>query len=478
MYDIVIIGAGVIGCAIAYELAKYQLDVLVLEKESDVCSGTSKANSGIVHAGYDAKPATLKAKFNVDGAKRIPILSELLAFDYKNCGSLVLNFSEEGKETIQKLYEQGIQNGVEGLKILSKEEVLSMEPNVSDHVVSALYAPSAGIVCPFGMTIAFAENAADNGVKFIFDTPVETIEKKENGFLINGIYASKMIINAAGVKADFIHSLLEEPRFKIQARKGEYILLDHSASHLCSHTLFQLPSEYGKGVLITQTVHENLLVGPTAQDIDDKEGIDTTTDGLEQIQEKAKITIKDIPFSQTITSFAGLRARGNTGDFVIEESMDNWIDVACIESPGLTSAPSIASYVKEIVVDHFDPSLKEPYIARRKGFVNTKTLSDSQWNDLIQKDPRYGKIVCRCESISEGQIVDACSRSILARSVDGIKRRVRAGMGRCQGGFCLPKVMEILVKQYGLDWKDVHKSNPESGYIIQKIKEGMKDDGA
>lgn len=471
--DVLIIGAGVSGSAIARELAKTKADVLVMEKESDVCSQTSKANSGIVHAGYDAKPNTLKAKLNVKGNAMMKKLSEELSFDYAQIGSLVLCFEEEGRKTIRALFDQGQANGVVGLEIWEKEQILAHEPNVNCDVVCALYAPSAGIVCPFGLNIALAENAADNGVCFHFDEPVASIRKTEDGWLVNGAYETKYIVNAAGVYADQVHQLVFKDSFTITPRKGQYFLLDHEAKDLTSTVLFQLPTKLGKGVLVTPTVHENILIGPTAEDIENKEDTTTSQDGLEQIRRKAFRTLSDIPYDHVITSFSGLRAVSDRNDFIIERCGKGWIDVAGIASPGLTSAPAIGEMVAQMIVEDLSLKPDPDYLPFRQGFSSCRKLSPEQWNALIEKDPAYGVIVCRCETITEGEIKEACSRSIPATSVDGIKRRVRPGMGKCQGGFCLPKVMDILQKANRVSADQIRKANPGSEYIVAENKEGI-----
>ena len=472
-YDVIIIGAGVSGCAVARELAKTDLRIMVLEKEEDVCEGTSKANSGIVHAGYDAMPGTLKAKLNVRGNEMMARLSEELAFDFIRNGSLVLCFDERGRKQIEELYERGKANKVPDLEIWERERILEEEPNVNEEVVCALHAPTAGIVCPFGMNIALAENAADNGVQFVFNERAEHFERTQNGWKINGKYDSEIVINAAGVYAGHVHDAVSKEKIEIRPRKGEYFLLDHEAKGLASHTLFQLPGPYGKGVLIAPTVHENILVGPTADFTDNFEETNTTMPGLERIRSLAANTIRNIPYHSVITSFAGLRAVGNTKDFIIQESVPGWIDVAAIESPGLTSAPAIGEMVAEMVRKRLHPEKKVDFVSKRKGFVNVKKLSKEEWDELIEKDKAYGKIVCRCEMVTEGQVRDACNRSVPASSTDGIKRRVRAGMGRCQGGFCLPRVMEIVAECTDGSMEKVQKAGAESVYITGKNKEDL-----
>ncbi len=473
-YDVLIIGGGVTGTAIAYELAKTDLNVALIEKEEDVCEGTTKANSAIVHAGFDAKPGTLKAKLNVEGAKLMPELAKLLDFDYKNNGALVLCFDEEHRPGVVELYERGLANGVEGLQILEKEQVKALEPNVSDEVVCALYAPTSSIVCPFGLTYAFAENAADNGVQFIFNEPVETIEKIDGGWKVNGKYTTKTIVNAAGVYADGIHNDVCPEKIQIIPRRGEYTLLDRSTGNLCSHTLFQLPTKAGKGVLITPTVHGNIMIGPNAQEVENKENTNTTPEGQAEIRQKALKTIPNIPFNKTIRTFSGLRATPANGDFVIAESADGFFDAAGIESPGLSSAPAIGKMVSGMIEEKLKPGKRENYKADRKGFVNVKKLSKEEWEKLIEKDPDYGTIVCRCETVTAGSIKDALTRSVPAVSLDGIKRRTRAGMGRCQSGFCAPRSMAIMSEVMNIPMEEIRLSNQKSKLITGKVKEDLK----
>lgn len=468
-YDVVIIGAGVTGCAIARELSRYDLKICVVEKEEDVCSGTSKANSGIVHAGFDAVPGKLKAKFNIEGSRMMPQLAKELDFDYKQNGSFVLCFHEEEKEALHELYERGLKNGVEDLKLLTGDEAREMEPNVTDEVVAALYAPTGGIVCPFGLTIALAENACENGVEFRFLTKIENIEKQECGYELkteNGSIQATAVINAAGVYADAFHNMVSEEKIHIIARKGEYCLMDKEAGNHVSHTIFQLPGKYGKGILVSPTVHGNLLTGPTAVDLeeDEKDLTATTAEGLAEVIEKSAISVKNIPVRQVITSFCGLRAHEEKNDFIIGEAKDApmFFDAAGIESPGLTSAPAIGAYMAALVGERLNADKKEMWNGTRKGIVRPAELSLKERAELIQKNPAYGNIICRCEGISEGEIVDALTRTLGASSLDGVKRRVRQGMGRCQAGFCTPKTMEILAREKGISIEKVCKNAPGS----------------
>lgn len=473
-YDVIIIGAGVTGTAIARELSCYEGRIGVLEREEDVCCGTSKANSAIIHAGYDAEPGTLKAKLNVRGNQLVGELAEKLDFPFKRNGSLVLCLDEKDYPNLQKLYEKGMKNGVKDLQILNREEVLKKEPNVSDHVFAALYAPTGGIVCPFNMTIAFAENACENGVEFHFNTEVKKISRETETWKIEtskGIFEADCIVNAAGVYADAFHNMVSEKKIHITPRKGEYCLLDKTAGTHVSHTVFALPGKFGKGVLVTPTVHGNLLIGPTATDIDNKEGVNTTRGGLAEVLEKSANSVKNILTRQIITSFAGLRAHEDGDDFIIGETEKDFIDCAGIESPGLSSAPAIGEMVADIFKKKYDLKEKENFISTRKGIADLNTMTLEERNEYIRKNPAYGNIICRCEMVSEGEIIDAIKRPVGARSLDGVKRRTRAGMGRCQAGFCSPRTMEILARELKVPVETITKSGGGS-----KIIEGVNKD--
>lgn len=477
-YDVTIIGGGVTGSAVARELSRYDLKTCLLEKEEDVCSGTSKANSAIVHAGHDAVPGTWKARFNVEGNRMMDQLSRDLDFDFDRNGSLILCFDKEELPALQALYEKGVENGVPELRIITGDEARAMEPNLSDEVVAALYAPTGGIVCPFGLTIALAENACDNGVEFWLRTEVNKIERTDDGYLLDtsaGPIRTRYVVNAAGVYADVFHNMVSENKIHITARKGEYLLLDKEAGHHVSRTIFQLPGKYGKGILVTPTIHGNLLTGPTAADIDDKECTATTAEGLADVVEKAAVSVKNVPFRQVITSFSGLRAHEDNDDFVIGEPEDapGFFDAAGIESPGLTSAPAIGLYIAELIAGKAGAAKKADFTETRKGFVHANKLSLEERAALIRENPAYGTIICRCEEISEGEILDAIHRTLGAVSLDGIKRRVRAGMGRCQAGFCTPKTMEILARETGKTMEEICKNAPDSRMLTGR-KQGVE----
>ena len=477
-YDAVIIGAGVSGAAIARELAKYEARVCVLERCEDVCCGTSKANSAIVHAGYDARPGTLMARLDVEGSYMIPQLARDLDFLYRNNGSLVLCMHEEDLPLLQELYERGRRNGVSALRMVTREEILAMEPHVREDVVAGMEAATGGIVCPFGMNIAFAENAAENGVEFRFDTTVTGFTHTREGWTVHtnqGDVEARTVINAAGVYADVLHNMVSTHKLHITPRRGDYYLLDKTTGGYAHHTLFQLPGKYGKGVLVAPTVHGNTIVGPTAIDIDDRDGVNTTAEGLEQVMQKAANIVKDAPLRQVITSFAGLRAHEDGHEFVIGEAegAPGFFDCAGIESPGLSSSPAIGRMVAEMVRDKLLLRRKASYKATRRGIVNPAELPFEERRALIEENPAYGRIICRCEGISEGEILDAIHRPLGARSLDGVKRRVRAGMGRCQGGFCAPRVMEILAQELDLPMEEITKSGGGSRLIVGENKEGF-----
>ena len=478
MYDVIIIGAGVSGCAAARELSRYRARVCVLEKAEDVCCGTSKANSAIAHAGYDAPTGSLMAKLNVQGNQMMEQLSKELDFEFQRIGSLVICRDAEDLPNLQALYDRGAANGVTGLRIVEKEELRQMEPNISDDAVAALYAPTAGIVCPFGMNIAFAENAAVNGVEFRFDTEVQDIRKTESGWLLEtnrGQFEAKCVVNAAGVYADVIHNMVSEQKIRITPRRGDYCLLDKSAGSHVARVIFALPGKYGKGILVTPTVHGNLLVGPTAVDTENKEGSNTTREGLDQVIEKAGENVKNLPMRSVITSFAGLRAHEENHEFIIGEveGAAGFVDCAGIESPGLTASPAIGVMVAGIVREILQLEENPSFDGTRKGILKPQALPVEERRQLIRDNPAYGNIICRCEMVTEGEIIDAITRPLGAKSLDGVKRRTRAGMGRCQAGFCSPRVMEILARECGKDISDITKAGGESRIVVGVNKDSL-----
>ena len=474
MRDIIIIGGGVVGCAVARELSRYKASILLLEKGNDVAVGASKANSGIVHGGHDAVNGSKKAYFNVMGNKMFDQLSKELDFPFVRNGSLVLNFGEEGNKTLCELLERGVKNGVEGLEILTGDQVRVMEPNVSQEVVSALYIPTGGIVSPYEMTIAYAENASVNGVEFKFNQTVQSVKPTSNGFDVvcgENTYQAKFVINCAGIFSDEINNMVCQKKIKIVPRKGDYVLLDNAYSNICSKTLFQLPDAMGKGILVTPTAHGNILVGPTALDIDDKEDVDTTAKQLDKAYTIATRSVPNLPRRAIITQFAGLRAHGDQGDFVIGESQQKgFYNCACIESPGLTSAPAIAVHVAGEVAEKLSLTKKEDFVATRKGIPQFSRLDNQSRQRLIKENPLFGKIVCRCEMVTEAEIVMAINRPVGAKDLDGIKRRTRSGMGRCQAGFCTPRLVEILQRELNLQAVEVTKCGGDSVIVVGRTK--------
>ncbi|MGN0520135.1 MAG: NAD(P)/FAD-dependent oxidoreductase [Candidatus Fimenecus sp.] len=474
-YDVAVVGAGVVGALISRELSKYDIRVALLEKCNDVAMGTTKANSAIVHGGFDAANGTLKAKLNVRGTELMPKLCADMAVPYRNNGSLVLAFSEEEMEHVHTLYERGIKNGVPKLSVLDKAQVKALEPHISDKVVGALLSETAGIVCPYELTIAATEVAVTNSVEFIRNCAVEAIEATEDGFVLattQGEITAKYVVNAAGIHSDDIARMIGDDSISLVARKGEYYLLDKSFGYMADHTIFQCPNKMGKGVLVTPTVDGNLLIGPSALDVDDKEDVDTTPQGLDFIVEKAKKSVPTLNIRGAITSFAGMRAHPVTDDFIIGFSAKNdcFLNVAGIESPGLSAAPAIAEMVAGMLKEKANLQEKKDYVLTRKAPVRFRHMTKSEREALIAKNKAYGRIICRCETITEGEIIDAIHAPAGARDVDGVKRRTRAGMGRCQGGFCGSKVVEILARELNVPMNDITKFGGNSKILFEKTK--------
>lgn len=516
-YDIAIIGGGVTGTSIARELSKYKLSVCLIDKNQDIGEGTSKANSGIVHGGFDAHRGSLKARLNVQGAKMMSSLSEELDFPYRNNGSMVIAWKEEELEQLEGLKKQGEINGVESLEIITGNQARVLEPNLSKSVCGALLIKSSGIVCPFNLTIAFAENAAINGVDFYLGHEVKdvkpirldkSIEKafplENENFRIEMVdkngeklsIKSKIVINAAGVFGDIIHNKvldhvidyiksigrledikeMEKLREKIIPRRGEYCLYDKREGDFVNHTIFQLPTKLGKGVLVTPTVHGNMMVGPNARDLEDKDAkfeTGTSREGLAEILEKASKSVEELPPRSTIiTSFAGLRAHRAEDDFLIGElkEVPGFIDVIGIESPGLSCAPAIGPFVGEIVKGIIEAFPKESWQGKRQGVRLLEYMSVEERAAVVEKNSAYGNIICRCEGISEGEILDAIHRPLGATTLDGIKRRTRAGSGRCQAGFCMPRVMEILSRELKEPLENICKAGENSKVIEGSLR--------
>ncbi len=480
MFDITIIGAGVIGGMIARRLAAFDLKLCILDKENDVARGATAANSAIVHAGFDAKSGSLKAKMNLRGSQMMEQICSELGVSYKRNGSLVVAFENERAE-VEAIYRRGVENGVEGLRILERDELLSMEPNLNPDLSCALYAPTGAIVCPYGLTIAAVGNAMDNGAELMLNFEVVGIEKTAEGFTLTAAdgreVKTRYLINSAGVFSDEIARMLGDESFSVHPRRGEYMLLDKECGQTTACTIFHTPTKMGKGVLVSPTVHGNLIVGPTATDMENKQDTATTAEGFADIRAKAGDNVAKIPFGKVITSFCGLRSVGSTGDFIIKAE-DGVVTLGGIESPGLSSSPAIAEYVEELLrgmglvltpkADH------NPYRAPMDAF---RHMSVEEKNAMIQKDSRYGRIICRCEEVTEGEMVAAIHQNPPAYDVDAVKRRTRGGMGRCQGGFCSPEVIRILAREWGVSYDDITKCGHGS-YINKgrtKTAGGMKE---
>ncbi|MDM0980347.1 FAD-dependent oxidoreductase [Clostridium perfringens] len=473
MRDIIVIGAGVVGCSIARELSKYNLDVLVVEKNSDVSEGISKGNSGIVHAGYNEKIGTLKAKLNIEGNKIFDDLSRDLQFPFKRNGAFILAFSDEDMNILESLKENGEKLGVEGLEILTREEALNIEPNLNKEIVGVLNVKTSGIVSPYEMTIALAENAAENGVEFKLNSKVTNIEKISEGYKVTlnnrEVVNGKIIINASGLEGAFLNNLVSMTKREINPVKGEYCLFDKVAGAMINKTLFQVPSKLSKGVLVTPTAEGNLLVGPNAVE---GKTLETSREGIDEILDKSKKSLEELPVARILNTFSGIRPKTKGGDFIIEEVEDakNFINVIGIDSPGLTAAPAIGVYVVNMIKERLDLVEKKNFKKTREKIVRFAELSLEEKNKLIKEKPAYGHMVCKCEFITEGEIVEAIHRPIKALTVDAIKRRTRASMGGCQGIGCTLPISKILSRELGIDISDINK-NSEGSPVI-----GFKED--
>lgn len=471
MVDVTIIGTGIMGACLAYELAKYDLNILLLEKEHDVSNGTTKANSAIVHAGYDAKEGSLMAKYNVWGNALYENLSHEVDAPFKRTGSYVLAFSEEERKHLEMLYARGLNNGVPEMKIMEKEEILSREPNISPKVVAALYAGTAGVTGPWELAIKLVENAMENGAELMLDAEVTKVEKMDGYYRITTKDGKKIetktVVNAAGVYADKINNMVSSNTFKIIPRKGEYYILDKVQGDLTHSVIFQCPNEMGKGILVAQTIHGNIILGPTALDVNDKEDVSNTLGGFENIRQAATKSIEEINFRDNIRNFAGLRAEADTGDFILGESQDakGFFNMAGTKSPGLTSAPAMAIDLAKMIVEYFGKVAPKAIHIKNRKHIHFMELSSEEKAELIAKDARFGRIICRCENITEGEIVDTIHRKAGGTTVDGIKRRCRPGAGRCQGGFCGPRVLEILARELKVHPDDI-RQDKKTGYIL------------
>lgn len=475
MVDVTVIGCGVIGAATAAMLAKYDLSVMVLEAQNDVATGTTKANSAIIHAGYDPEPETQMARLNVEGNRLCKEWAKQLDVPCKEIGSLVLAFDEADLAMIEELYRRGVANGVPELKLLSAEELLAMEPNLSHEVKGALLAPSAAVISPWDFCLALAETAVKNGAQLKRSAPVTAIEKIEGGYRLHtpqGAVESRMVVNAAGVFADKVHNMIAPHAFTTHPSRGEYYLMDKSQGALVDHVVFQCPNKDGKGVLVSPTVHGNLIVGPNAESVAEGDDVAVTADGLAFVRRQAAKSVPEINYRDSIRNFAGVRAVTDQPDFVIAEAegAPGFIDLGGIKSPGLSSAPAIALQAVELLGKAgLTLKEKENYVFERRE-IRFKELSSDEKAKLVEKSPAYGRVICRCETITEGEIIAALHSPIPPVSVDGVKRRCNAGMGRCQGGFCGPRVQEIIARELGVPQTEVLQDKAGSRILLCKTK--------
>lgn len=474
MYDVIIIGCGITGASCAYYLSRYKLRIAVLEQHNDVCCESTRANSAIIHAGYDPEPDMVCARYNVRGNELAKEICKKLDVSYKQIGSLVVAFSESELETVHRLYERGVKNGVPDMRIVERDELRRMEPYISDEALGALYAPSAAIVNPWEYGLAMAETAVRNGAEIHLNTKVTGIESRGDCSVVkttNGDFETKFIVNAAGVWADDVHAMVAEPDFKINPSAGEYYLLDKSEGVRAKHVIFQCPNELGKGILVSPTVHGNLIVGPNAIP-SEKDDTTTKTASLDFVREKAVKSIPSINFRENIRNFTGVRPNTESGDFEIGFVNDYFLDLAGIKSPGLSAAPAIAEDAVNMLREKgLELTEKEGFIDSRKK-VRFKELSNEEKNRLIAEKPAYGRVICRCETVTEGEILNALESPIPPVSLDGIKRRAGTGMGRCQGGFCGPKVLEIMAKFKGVPFEDILQDDTGSYILTGETKNG------
>ena len=475
-YDVLIIGAGAVGASVARELSRYRLHVALLDKENDVGNVTSMANSAIVHSGYDPVPGTNKAKFNVLGNKMFDQLADELDVKFERNGSLTVALYDSQLPMLEELAKRSKENGVE-VKLLSPEEVMKMEPNISKEVKGALYAPTAGIIDPFNLVVHTVENAVDNGVELFLNEEVINIEYSDELTKVitnNNVYEAKMVVDAAGLASDKIAQMVTDIDWKITPRKGQYFVLDHYKVGLVNSVIFPLPSEKGKGILVSKTTSNNYIVGPSSELVDDIDDLSTDSATLANVRAQASEMVPGIPFNQAIRAFSGNRATCTRHDFVIERAKDkeNFIILGGIESPGLVSSPAIGKYVvEEFIVPTLKPEKNEKFNPRVRKFLRPKEMNIKDRNELIKKDPSYGEMVCFCEQVTLGEVKDALSRSVPPRSIKAMKKRVRAGFGKCQGGFCQPRILAELAKHYNISWLDVNYDEIDTHILIKNVKE-------
>ncbi len=474
MYDVLIIGAGCIGCCTAYELSKYHLKVLLLDKENDVSQGASKANTAIVHGGYDPDPNTLMGKYNVAGAKKCMQLVEDLDVEFRKTGSLVVAFNEKEMATIRQKYERGLLNGCPNMEIWNGEQVQAHEPNVSKDIIGALWIPESGVINPWEFTIAHAEVAVREGVELKLNQEVIAIQEKNEHWSVKtktDEFTAKFVINAAGVHSDEIHEMVAEPAYKIKPIRGQYYLLDRADGEIVHSVIFPTPNEKTKGTLVSPTIHYNILVGPNAEEMIAKENTSTTREGLDYVAAEAKRCVPGLNLRGNIRNYSGIRPNSDRDDFFIQFIADRFLELGAMKSPGLTCSPIIGEEaVKLLASEGLQLEEKTDWNGKRK-VVRFKDLSIAEKCKKIAEDPAYGRVICRCEHITEGEILDALQRGIPVTSLDAVKRRCGTGMGRCQGGFCGPKIVEILARETGRKEEDILQDREGSYILVGRTKE-------
>ena len=483
--DILIVGSGITGTSLARELSRYKASVLVLDRGPDIAEGATKANSGIIHAGYDAVPGTLKAKYNVTGAAMYESLSRALGVPYKKCGALVIGFNAEDRSTLEHLYSRGLQNGVKNLRLLNHEEVLKKEQHINQEVLCALDVPESAIVSPYEIAYALADDAAMNDVRFLFGQNVKNVFRNENGEWnvltdCGGCFSCKVFVNCAGASGADIHNMISQTRLHMTNRRGQYYLLDRPSELPFSRTIFQCPSPMGKGVLISPTVHGNIIVGPNAEDIPDPTDTATTYKGLDEVLKKATKTWPGLSLRTNITNFSGIRAHLDTDDFIIGPvpGAMGAFEAIGIESPGLSSAPAIAADLSGRIADYLCLERKKNIVSYTVSGKPFHEMDNDERKAAVESDPLYGNIICRCETVTEAEIIRAIHRPVGAKTIDGIKRRTRAGMGRCQGGFCSPRVAQIISNETGIPVSEITKDGGGSRILFGSIDTFLKGESA
>lgn len=477
MFDVVVIGAGCVGSLIARKLSSYQLNVAVLEKESDVGNIVTMANSAIVHSGYDPVPGSLKAKLNVLGNAMFDKISEELDVEFERRGSLTVALYDEQLPLLDELAKRSKENGVP-VKILTSKEVLEMEPNINKDVKAALFAPTAGLVNPFTLSVHAMENACDNGAKLFLNEKVVDIKKEGDTFKVicasKNVYETKVIINAAGIYSEEIHKMIEPIDYTLTPRKGEYFILDHYSDSLVKHTIFPLPTSKGKGILVSPTTGGTYLVGPSAEVTFSKDDVSTDKATLDDVRRQASEMVPSIPFNQVIRTFSGTRPTPSTHDFIIgfAKKDDHFITCSGIESPGLASSPAIAEYVvNEFVSKVLSLEKKDnfnPYVRKR---VNLAKMSPEERNKLIKEHPEYGEIICNCEKVTLGEILDEFKSSVPPMTIKAVRKRTRAGFGKCQGGFCQPLVTKLIAEHFKIPLNKVLYQFEDSYVVRYKVKD-------